>query len=233
MATIRITADELYDILTMKSEKEEEVRLWQHLEENGFIFNEFMLTIRGDYFGKYLDIVYKVKIDGVNEKQKIKIKEIMIDKEGKRKITETETTVGGFLDELHEVLKITIEATENNKREELKAVENDTMLCPMFFMKYCIDKAMNREIIECKTTKKKYKPINERSKTKPKTEYKLFEIIRKYERHINHNRHNMTCEHWEVKGHFRHYKNGKVVYIKPFSKGKNKEAKIENKTYKL
>ena len=124
-----------------------------------------------------------------------------------------------------------------NIRKEILEMEIDDetldILVPMFFMHYCVEKAMNREIIECKKTNKKYKPINERIKSKPKTEYKLFEIIRKYEKHMNHNRHNMTCEHWEVKGHFRHYKNGKVIYIKPFSKGKNKDAPIENRTYTI
>lgn len=39
------------------------------------------------------------------------------------------------------------------------------------------------------------------------------------------------CEAWEVVGHYRHYKNGKVVYIAPFCKGKNK-AKIKGKIFK-
>ena len=40
------------------------------------------------------------------------------------------------------------------------------------------------------------------------------------------------CEAWEVVGHYRHYKNGKVVYIAPYYKGKNKNA-IDGKTYKI
>ncbi|MGI5873554.1 MAG: hypothetical protein ACOX8R_02695 [Bacillota bacterium] len=31
------------------------------------------------------------------------------------------------------------------------------------------------------------------------------------------------CSLWSVSGHFRHYKNGKIVYIKPYLKGKNRE----------
>lgn len=229
MPIIRITTEELKDILTMKKETNDEVKIWQHLEDNGFIFNEFTLTIRGDYFGQYVDMVYKVKIDDVKENQKIKIKEIMIKENGQRKIKEIETTVDEYLNRL----QITLSESFKKKPSEWTKNDSDSMLCPMCFMHYCIDKAMNREYVETIVAQRRYKPISERKNYKPKTEYKLFEIIRKYERHINHSRHNMTCEHWEVKGHFRHYKNGKVVYIKPFSKGKNKDAVVENKIYTL
>lgn len=40
------------------------------------------------------------------------------------------------------------------------------------------------------------------------------------------------CEAWEVVGHYRHYKNGRVVYIAPYCKGKNKNA-VRGKTYKV
>ncbi len=45
------------------------------------------------------------------------------------------------------------------------------------------------------------------------------EDVRPYTRHI---------EAWEVKGHYRHYKNGKTVYIKPYQKG---EGEINEKKY--
>ena len=229
MPIIRITTNELIDVLTMKKEKEKEVEIWEHLVNNGFIFNEYTLTVRGKYFGEDLDVIYKVKVEDVKDKQKIKIREIMIKPNGKRIIKETETTVGDYLDKLNITLR---ESLKKHPKEWTKN-DSDVMLCPMCFMHYCIDKAMNREYEEKTVTQKRYKPISERKPSKKKTEYKLFEIIRKYEKHINHNRHNMTCEHWEVKGHFRHYKSGKVVYIKPFSKGKNKDVKVENRVYKL
>lgn len=40
------------------------------------------------------------------------------------------------------------------------------------------------------------------------------------------------CEAWEVVGHYRHYKDGRVIYIAPYCKGKNKNA-IKGKTYKV
>jgi hypothetical protein len=48
-----------------------------------------------------------------------------------------------------------------------------------------------------------------------------------------HKKHIITCEHWSVKGHYRHYKNGKVVWISPHERGKNKDTKIQNKVYKI
>lgn len=37
---------------------------------------------------------------------------------------------------------------------------------------------------------------------------------------------------WSVRGHVRHYKNGKTVYIKPYEKGKDRNKRI-NKIYKI
>lgn len=233
MSVIRLTTDEFYEVLTFHMSTEEEVKVWNHIEENGFLFNEYILTIKGKYFGIDTDLVYRVWIKGEKEEQKIKIREIIKEESGKLEKEEYETTINQFLSSLEESLTYEVERRKRKEKGKKKLFEADHILAPMYFMRYCIYKAMNREYIEVTETKKRYKPIKERAKAKPKTEYKLFEIIRKYERHINHNRHNMTCEHWEVKGHFRHYKNGKVVYIKPFSKGKNKEAKVENRIYKL
>ena len=44
---------------------------------------------------------------------------------------------------------------------------------------------------------------------------------RKYQRH---------CEAWGVRGHYRHYKSGKVVYIRPHTKG---IGKIKDTIYRF
>ena len=46
-------------------------------------------------------------------------------------------------------------------------------------------------------------------------------IARKYQRH---------CEAWGVRGHYRQLKNGEIIYIKPYIKGK---GKIKQTTYKF
>lgn len=232
MAIIRLTADEMFEVMKTPEDKDRFANVWTHIAENGFLFNEFTLHIRGKIIEikEPLDVVYKVKIDGYGDKQNIHVREIVHHMTGRRIIKEYDTTVLSFIEDFSKVLKnnVGLDWSEWNLDNESTAV-----LVPMCFMRYCVDKAMNRESIEMPITQKRYKPINERSKSRKKTEYKLFEIIRKYEKHMNHNRHCMMCEHWEVKGHFRHYKNGKVVYIKQFSKGKNKDAKIENRVYTL
>lgn len=38
------------------------------------------------------------------------------------------------------------------------------------------------------------------------------------------------CEAWGVRGHYRHYKNGKVVYIAPYQKGR---GRLKQTTYKV
>jgi hypothetical protein len=232
MAIIRITTDEMFEIMQIPDDELKLAEIWEHIEKNGFLFNEYTLQVKGKILEKKepLNVVYKVKINGYGDEQTIHVREIVHHLTGYRAIREYDTTVFKFIDDFSKVLK-------KNVGLDWKQwdVDDDStaILVPMCFMRYCVDKAMNREIIEKPITQKRYKPINERSKSKKKTEYKLFEIIRKYEKHMNHNRHNMTCEHWEVKGHFRHYKSGKVVYIKPFSKGKNKNAKVENRVYSL
>ena len=40
------------------------------------------------------------------------------------------------------------------------------------------------------------------------------------------------CQAWGVRGHYRHYKTGKVSYVKPYVKGKNKAA-YEGREYAL
>lgn len=37
-------------------------------------------------------------------------------------------------------------------------------------------------------------------------------------------RHNITCPAWKVRGHYRHYKNGKIIYIHPFVKGEKRKT---------
>lgn len=43
--------------------------------------------------------------------------------------------------------------------------------------------------------------------------YDPHESARQYEKH---------CESWGVRGHYRHYKSGKVVFIQPYTKGKGR-----------
>lgn len=44
--------------------------------------------------------------------------------------------------------------------------------------------------------------------------------------------HTITCPCWSVRGHYRHYKNGSVVFVKSYEKGKEKgKTKPKEKVY--
>lgn len=44
--------------------------------------------------------------------------------------------------------------------------------------------------------------------------------------------HQITCQAWGVRGHYRHYKNGTVIFIQPYVKGK-KRSEYQRKVYEL
>ena len=49
---------------------------------------------------------------------------------------------------------------------------------------------------------------------------------------LNSKKRQRLTETWNVRGHYRHYKNGKKVYINPYTKGK-KDGKTSRKSYHL
>lgn len=63
----------------------------------------------------------------------------------------------------------------------------------------------------------------------------LFNDIVKYiyeESTSNSSKKNIHCPCWSVRGHYRHYKSGKVVFIRSYEKGKDKgNSKAVDKTY--
>lgn len=51
---------------------------------------------------------------------------------------------------------------------------------------------------------------------------------------IKNNSYKIKCPCWSVRGHYRHYKNGKIVFIKNYEKGKQKgKIKPKDKTYTI
>lgn len=63
--------------------------------------------------------------------------------------------------------------------------------------------------------------------------YRSYTLKRDWEKTvIEHRKYHRTCERWSVRGHFRHYKSGKVVFIESYEKGK-KSGILCAKEYKL
>ena len=88
-----------------------------------------------------------------------------------------------------------------------------------------------REVTNIPARKSKYGKNKKRAK-------RIVEVVR----HISFGEvehkagtHTMVCPAWGVMGHYRHYKDGKVVWIKPYTKGKMRDVldKYEDKEYKF
>lgn len=82
---------------------------------------------------------------------------------------------------------------------------------------------------------------NKHKKTrKSKNKIKITKILRIQNNEVQdflkeHSTHKITCPSWGVSGHYRHYKNGKVVWIKPYKKGKKRDSNkdYQSKTYSI
>lgn len=191
----------------------------EHLKEYGFLFSEFRLYV-GD------DVLFKVE----NDKDVFSIKYIDLKEHVGEKF------ILSFF-EYYEIINDEIER-RLNKKEDLKDLKDKTITKVLLLfdvVNYVVYKAMNQETILIEETKRKYTNSSGKRKSASKKDivYSLTDCIRKYTKHINHCKHVFTCEHWEVRGHYRHYKSGKVVYVKPFEKGKNKDTKLKDKIYTL
>lgn len=81
------------------------------------------------------------------------------------------------------------------------------------------------EVFECKerVAKAPSKPGKKQSRRSNKLYLcKTYTLVKDWEVKIEHKKHNMTCPCWAVRGHYRHYKSGKTVFIKAYTKGKDR-----------
>ena len=103
-------------------------------------------------------------------------------------------------------------------------VENIVKLCNYIM-------SANREKVY-KESNKNYKNNNNLTTSSIRTNKKVFlldEIVEYvHDNNLlskNKSTHNIQCDCWGVRGHYRHYKNGKVVFVKEYKKGKNRDKK--------
>lgn len=94
---------------------------------------------------------------------------------------------------------------------------------------YLVESSLNRK----KEMIKKEKPKERKEKKEAKKVEKKHDTVyvsnKAYQYEERGKRHNQRhTESWSVRGHWRHYKNGKTVFIEPFTKGKKNSG---NKTY--
>lgn len=86
------------------------------------------------------------------------------------------------------------------------------------------------EVEEKRVQKKSHGKKNIRKGRRKVRLLKTYTLIR--ENPINPSRHHgkITCPCWGVRGHYRHYKSGKVVFIEAYQKGKDR-SKYSSKEY--
>lgn len=103
-------------------------------------------------------------------------------------------------------------------------------------MVYIMNTPRNK-ILKPKVTKEIAKNKYKNLKTKKDNKIYLLDEIVEY---VNDNgltvssygTHKINCPCWSVRGHYRHYKNGRVVFVKSYEKGKEKgRTKPKNKVY--
>lgn len=84
--------------------------------------------------------------------------------------------------------------------------------------------------VEERTVKVKQKDKKNKGRAKSKftrKHYKVFTIKNKEEiERALHKKHTFTCDLWEVSGHWRTYKSGKTVFVRPYKKGKKRNENI-------
>ena len=69
---------------------------------------------------------------------------------------------------------------------------------------------------------------------KPRECFLLNDIVKYVSIHPNKSSVKYRCEVWGVRGHLRHYKDGKVVFIKPYKKGSKRDIlEPKSRTYLL
>jgi len=129
----------------------------------------------------------------------------------------------------------------NKKGLRFKVNKFDMGLLKLFFgINYLIESYNEDEIkVDVKVVGEKNEKHNKKKTTKNKTNtvrlYRCYTLDTNLEKHTKKNKFVYTCNAWGVRGHERHYKNGKVVWIKQYVKGKNRNdpSKYVGKNYKV
>lgn len=97
------------------------------------------------------------------------------------------------------------------------------------------------KIVKTKIQNEVKENANIESKKKPSAENKVY-LLDEIVDYVNENgltiqssgTHKINCPCWSVRGHYRHYKSGKVVFVKNYKKGKERgKINPQNKTYTI
>lgn len=100
------------------------------------------------------------------------------------------------------------------------------------FMLHYGEIAFNVHEIQCKGPSKKKEYRGSTVETRVVRLMKQYTLKKNWVTKVERRKAEIRCQAWGVRGHFRHYRNGTVIFIQPYVKGKNKE-KYKGKVYEL
>lgn len=228
MNSIMINEKELNEIMNYEG---------THYFEN-FVFDDFRVIQRHDDY----KVVYKIHINGnVNE---VNYKIIKGDdfKDCKFVFAETEEDIkviefpNGELVDSYISNSIKIGNARSNEEIAMRIIDiyKSEMIFISKLKQYIMNKSYERRTIQKESCSGMIYSSGSNKKTRGKkkiTQFLLADIVE----YISHSgrKHNINCECWAVRGHFRHYKTGNVVWVSPYEKGKarNTNRIIEGNIY--
>ena len=112
---------------------------------------------------------------------------------------------------------------ETPTREKEYKTARDAVRLILFYMGYIMN--YPREHKQARLSSHRYS--HEHRASTAQNKIYLFDDIVKYvsEKYVPEGgHHSIQCPCWEVRGHYRHYKSGKVVFIQSYRKGKDKDG---------
>ena len=208
------------------------------IRPENFLFNSYVLRLDGfEYKVNRLENTFSY---GTADRVFVRVK---IDAEDAKNAIYTATEVSGTLyDELRKKRNM----PESKKNDMMTEGVYNTVIPVICFERYIMKLMESRAVtitdlsdIQKVTKVNKPQPKkNKKNKSRPSKEITLnfsdiekvvyakpeVHVPRSYERHT---------ESWEVRGYVRHYKSGKTVFVKPYTKGKKTEKPSEDKVYNV
>lgn len=187
----------------------------ENVEVENFIFNEYELITFKDGI-KFIMIVKGDVIECREYETEFNYLVCVYKRNGDGKLE----FISGDIDKISKCFNTVEEATRYLKYH-ITCFDNSLEAIKQYIMK----KLDNRTIVI--RSSKNYKTSNKHNKKvyKKKNIFLLDDVIN----YISAPRgtHNITCESWQVRGHYRRYKNGKVVFVRPYKKGKNRNKDVD------
>lgn len=204
--------------------KEEDKDKWQILKdriENGTLWWMYSCNVEVSFNGKQLILKY---MDFTTAKMEILEKQNIVCRINQKKRAELTQDVNGFLSVMMWLNYI-------NENPEMKVIQptekQKTVQKQQKSKTAAVEEEQEDE--EAKEKNSKKRPVQ---KSIVLNGVRIASSSEKLMRKISSKKRQRFVESWNVRGHYRHYKSGKTVYVKPYRKGKV-DGKTETKTYEI